>query len=161
MGKGVPAGARLTVPVAEAEPLPERGGEALPQALAVALPLSGAVGKGESEAGAVAEPLPEGPPPEGDAQADAQGVAEAVAQREGVRVYNRQTVIVRTYGRGNDHNRDALTNAALLKQSILLSRSAASGDQCVGGISKNSNCTTRGGARVVSVSGSRPGRADR
>jgi hypothetical protein len=83
------------------------------------------------------------------------------SQRESVRVYSRQTVIVRTYGRGNDHNRDALTNAALLKQSILLSRSAASGDQCAGGVSKNSNCMTRGGARVVSVSGSRPSRADR
>ena len=82
-------------------------------------------------------------------------------QRENVRVYNRQTVIVRTYGRASDHNRDALTNAALLKQAILLSRAAASGDQCGGGISKNSNCTTRGGARVVSVSGSRSGRADR
>jgi hypothetical protein len=82
-------------------------------------------------------------------------------QRQNVRVYNRQTVIVRTHGRSNDHNRDALTNAALLKQSILLSRSAASNDRCVGGISKESNCTTRGGARVVSVSGSAPVRTHR
>mgnify|MGYP007083869753 CR=1 FL=1 len=82
-------------------------------------------------------------------------------QRESVRVYNRQTVLVRTHDRSNDHNRDALTNAALLKQSILLSRSAAANDLCVGEITKGSNCTTRGGARVVSASGSRPAQAGR
>lgn len=67
---------------------------------------------------------------------------------QNVRIHN--TVIVRKErhrSHRNDHNRDALTNAALLKQSILLSRMNA-GERC-SSISKYSDCTTRGGARIV------------
>lgn len=66
---------------------------------------------------------------------------------QNVRVYNRQTVIVRKDR--HDHNRDALTNAALLRQSILLSRKAGGNERCRGGISSQSDCTTRGGALIV------------
>lgn len=74
------------------------------------------------------------------------------AHVQNVRIYNRNTVVVRRDGRDhrrNDHNRDALTNAALLKQSILLSRMTSANDRCSGAISAHSNCTTRGGARVA------------
>lgn len=65
---------------------------------------------------------------------------------QNVNVYQRQTIVVRKDRR--DHNRDALTNAALLRQSILLSRHA-SNERCRGPISAQSNCTTRGGALIV------------
>lgn len=65
---------------------------------------------------------------------------------QNVRVYNRQTIIVRKDR--NDQNRDALTNAALLKQSILLSRHM-SDERCRGPVSAQSNCTTRGGALIM------------
>ena len=64
---------------------------------------------------------------------------------QNVRVY--KTVIVRKDRR--DHNRDALTNAALLRQSILLSRMVNGGERCRGSVSSRSECTTRGGALII------------